>query len=191
MSSFFSDEKRERVARRLFNDARVAEDAKQDWVAARKYKLLEEPRFRDTKVFTEVKDRAERLRHQQVMEGYQQALAKQLQGLQTALVSEIRSSKIEIIAAIGEHNRRIEAAMSAQASAYRDYVDSQVGAISSAISYQRDAMESAMRQASAQNEYLFSRAQESAREEAAHNRKCVELLAKRGSKGYGWLSGCT
>ena len=57
-----ADEKRERIARRLYNEARMAETNDDYWIAVRKYDILETNKaFRDTGVLTEMMDRAERL----------------------------------------------------------------------------------------------------------------------------------
>lgn len=208
--SYEGDEKRERVARRLFNDARVAEDAGQDWIAVRKYGLLQDEKFRDTRVFTEMKDRIERLRFQQVMETHQKALAIRINTLQTAVVSELHlagdrlEGKLDKLqtavvgelhavgyrlnSTISEYNRRIEAGMAAQAGAFKGYVDSQVGALGGVIREQAQTMDVMARQTSAESDALFRRSQEAALERDVKNRRCAELLTREGK--YGWFSGC-
>lgn len=84
-------ETHERIARRLYNEARLAEKAQQPLVVARRYELLNEERFRDTKVVTELLDREERLAFQKLMETKQIDIVNQIKGMQEAVVDTIQA----------------------------------------------------------------------------------------------------
>ncbi len=81
----------ERIARRLYNEARLAEKAQQTLVVARRYGLLSEERFRDTKVVTELLDREERLAFQKLMETKQTDIVNQIKEMQAAVVDTIQA----------------------------------------------------------------------------------------------------
>jgi hypothetical protein len=83
-------ETHERLARRLYNEARLAEKEQQSLVVARRYGLLNEERFRDTKVVTELLDREERLAFQKLMATKQTDIVNQIKGMQDAVVQTIQ-----------------------------------------------------------------------------------------------------
>ncbi len=82
-------EDREYIARRLFNEARIAEKAGNSLVATRKYRLLNLRLFIETQVFTELLDREERLAYQKLM------LKKQTET--TESIKEMREAVIETL----------------------------------------------------------------------------------------------
>ncbi len=108
-------EKMERLARGLFNEARLAEKADQQWTAARKYRLLNTEAFRQTQAFTEWLDRQDRLDYQKLQLAHQASLTRQLQTMQTAIVKtlEMQSQQFgeKITAALSEHTTRMEIAL--------------------------------------------------------------------------------
>jgi hypothetical protein len=83
-------ETHERIARQLYNEARLAEKEHTSLVAARRYALLNEERFRDTKVVTELLDREERLSFQKLMATKQTDIVNQIKGMQDAVVQTIQ-----------------------------------------------------------------------------------------------------
>jgi hypothetical protein len=105
---FYSDEHRERIARRVYNEGRVAEQADDEPVMDRKYRLLGNELFRDTQTFTAMLDRDERLAHQQRMAQHQERIQGGLNTLREALVAELQLQGNKLEAAILEHNRRIK-----------------------------------------------------------------------------------
>ena len=83
----------EYIARRLFNEARMAEkESPNSPTAARKYRLLNEiDAFKDTKVFTELLDREERLAYQKLMLNQQTKINESINQLQAAVVQAIQA----------------------------------------------------------------------------------------------------
>jgi hypothetical protein len=79
----------EQLARRLYNEARLAEKQGEKWVAARKYQLLSLERFKDTKVLTEILDREERLAYQKLMQIQQAEVIKSLEEMRMAVVETL------------------------------------------------------------------------------------------------------
>ncbi len=113
-------ETHERLARRLFNEARLAEKEQNSLVAARRYALLTEERFQDTKVMTELLDREERLAFQKLMETKQTDIVNQIGKMQDAvvqtinvqtqylgdtIVKELQTQGQQLEAVIATHNR--------------------------------------------------------------------------------------
>jgi hypothetical protein len=113
-------EQHERLARRLYNEARLAEKAQNLLVAARKYLLLDLDRFRDTKVLTELLDRDERRLYQKLMqtqlseidqsikemrEAVVETIQVQTQHLEQAVVKELRDQGQRLENVIATHNR--------------------------------------------------------------------------------------
>lgn len=86
LSKVTNYEQREYIARRLFNEARVAEKQHKSLVAARKYRLLNSEIFIETKVFTELLDREERFAYQQIIQAQQAKIAKSINDMQEAVV---------------------------------------------------------------------------------------------------------
>lgn len=210
---FYSDEHRERIARRVYNEGRVTEQAKDELVMDRKYRLLGEELFRDTETFTAMLDRDERLAHQQRMAEHQQRIQGGLETLREAVVSELQLQGERLEAAILEHNRRIKRQFTQVYSdmdqgfkqVYGDmsqgfrrvddqfgrvygHINSQMGQISRAIEQQAHAARQAAYQAQAHQDRLFRKSQEEARSQSYKNRRCAEQLAKRGE--YGFWSSC-
>jgi len=83
-------EEREYIARRLFNQARIAEKPDNSLLAARKYRLLNLEIFIETQVFTELLDREERLAYQKLMADKQAEIAKSIQEMREAIVETIQ-----------------------------------------------------------------------------------------------------
>ncbi len=196
----------ERTARRLFNDARLAERDGLRPIAARRYQLLEDPRLRETRTYTDYLDRTERLEFQRTLLEQQQRIEQAMGRVGQAVTAgfqtvsrDLAATGQRLEAAIAQHNQRIEQAMNAQGETLRRYVDGQVaaatadfnnqlGSVASALDYQRDAMAEAAQRAQWQQERLFRQAQEQQRQIAYDSRRCAEILARRGK--YGWLDGC-
>ncbi len=80
----------ENMARRLFNEARVAEKENNTLLSSRHYRLLSLDIFRDTKVFTEMLDREERFAYQKLMEAHQTATIKSIQEMHKAVVETVQ-----------------------------------------------------------------------------------------------------
>ncbi len=81
---------REYIARRLFNEARVAEKQQNSLVAARKYRLLNLEMFIGTKAFTEMLDREERFTYQKIMQAQQAEIANSIKEMREAVVYTIQ-----------------------------------------------------------------------------------------------------
>ncbi len=79
-------EQREYIARRLYNEARIAEKEHDSLMAARKYRLLNLKLFIDTQVFTELLDREERLAYRKLMETKQDEILQSINSMQEAMV---------------------------------------------------------------------------------------------------------
>lgn len=198
-------DKRDRIARRLFNDAREAEKASRLEIAGRNLALLADPRFRDTKAYTEWLDRQERLDFQKVLLDQQERVRVSIESMGRAVTaglrevrSEIRAGTVDLRAAIESHNRDIRRAIAAQGEELRRYADAstaamgkalsgQMSAVASSIQAQTMVMERASREAGWQQERLFRQAQEQADERARNERRCADHYARNGSW---WFSGC-
>ena len=210
---YFSDEKRERIARRLFNEARMAEKAHQDLVADRKYRLLGLDLFRDTRAYTELLDREERLAWRTHLKEHQARVESATAQLESALVNALDTQTHRLEDAITEHNRAMDRRIRAvrddmrqgfQAAAnalHRSQADNDrrfaqvYGAMNNgfaqvggALRQQAQAMQQAASQAGREQEILFRRSQEEARYQQRLNRKCAEELARYGK--YGFWSNC-
>jgi hypothetical protein len=210
---YFSDEKRDRVARQLFNQARVAEKAGDTLAADRAYRLLELDSFRDTRAYTELLDRAERHAWQAHLTQQQARVEAATGRLQSALVEALGSQTRRLEDAIAEHTRRMDArirsvrddmqqGLNAAADAlhrnraetdrrfaqvYGD-MNSGFSQVGGALREQAWAMQQAAADASREQERLFRRGQEEAHYQQRLNRKCAEELARNGK--YRFLSSC-
>lgn len=91
-----SYEEREYIARRLFNEARIAEKAQNSLVATRKYRLLNLKLFIETKVFTELLDREERLAYQKLMLKKQAETTESIQEMREAVIESLKVETKEL-----------------------------------------------------------------------------------------------
>jgi hypothetical protein len=84
-------EEKERLARRLFNEARIVEKEKpNNPLVARQYRLLlEMDSFKETAVVTELLDREERLVYQKLMLDQQTQITQSIERMQAAIVQAI------------------------------------------------------------------------------------------------------
>ncbi len=201
-SRYYSDENKERIARRIFNEGRVAENAKDELVMDRKYRLLSQELFHDSEVFTEMLDRNERQAHEQRMILHQERIQGNIKTLKSAVVNELKTTASQLEDAIRDHNRRVKqqfqkvyddvnqsfGRVDSQFSRLYGHINSQFGAISQAVEQQANFARQAAYEAQAQQDRLFQRASEDARFQSQKSRRCNEELAKRGK--YGWLSSC-
>jgi len=110
-------EKRETAARRIYNEARMAEKKRELlYIAERKYELLQSM-FRDTKAFTDLLDRQE-----------QQAYRQEVKAYNEQIISEVRSVK----GAVKEQTTAVAAAfrdMETQIRSVKDAVDNQTAEV--------------------------------------------------------------
>ncbi len=181
-------DKRDQMAHRLFNEARKIERDDHRLSAARHYRVLEEM-FVDTRAVTEMLDRAERLEFQKEMLTQQHQVQEAIARMGQALSRDLQASTQRLEAAISEHNRNIEQAMTSMAvTISRNYAD-RMGDVARAIQDQRQALTEAARDAQGQRERLFQEAQETQKQTAYDNRRCSEILARQGR--YGWFDGCS
>ena len=210
---YFSDEKRDRVARQLFNQARLAEKAGDTLVEDRSYRLLELDSFRDTRAYTELLDRAERHAWQAHLAEHQRRVEAATGHLQTALVDALGTQTRRLENAIAEHTRQMDARnrsvrddmqqgfQTAADALHRSRADSDrrfaqlYGDMNSGFARLGDdmrrqamAMQQAAAAANCEQERLFRHGQEEARYQQQLNRRCAEELARRGK--YGFWSGC-
>lgn len=101
-------EDKESVARRLFNQARIAERHGDLLQANRKYQLLEQEIFFDTKVYTEYLDREERLIFQQLVLKQQQEINDNIIHLQDNVIASIQHQTQSLFQILSEQNQKIE-----------------------------------------------------------------------------------
>lgn len=85
------DSGHERLARRLFNQAREAKENGDGLVMTRKYRLLDLDRFKDTKVYSELLDRKERLEYQTQQKQQQAQILTSLNQLGQSVVQELQA----------------------------------------------------------------------------------------------------
>ncbi len=211
-------EKRETAARRIYNEARIAEKKRELLhIAARKYDLLQSL-FKDTKAFTDLLDRQEEQAWRQEVKDYNEQIVSEVRSVKGA-VQQQNEVLAKTFQAMEEEIRTIRASVS-QTQAELDNVKNSVsrtqsdlsylsGRISDAMHAQVDAMNAARHaaeqrnaeiaranreaareaeQARYANERMFREAQERAGEEALKNRRCAEELAQKGK--YGIFSDC-
>ncbi|GEM_PF-1193310 len=162
-------ETHERLARRLFNDARLAEKEQKSLVAARRYALLIEERFRDTKVMTELLDREERLAFQKLLVTKQMDLANQIKGMQDAVVQTIQAQTQQlgdtIVKELQAQERRLEEVMVSQHRALMQ----QVQAIDQTLQVQGQQLQAINRNLQVQGQHLEEMI-------ATHNRALAQQL---------------
>ncbi|KHD06414.1 hypothetical protein PN36_24910 [Candidatus Thiomargarita nelsonii] len=101
-------EQHERLARRLYNEARLAEKAQNLLVAARKYLLLDLDRFRDTRVLTELLDRQERHLHHKLMQTQLLEIDQSINEMREAIVETIQVQEQAIVKELREQGQRLE-----------------------------------------------------------------------------------
>ncbi len=105
----------EYMARRVFNEARVAEKENNTLLSSRQYRLLSLDIFRDTKVFTEMLDREERFAYQKLMEAQQAETIKSIQEMHQAVVEtiQVQTQHLEktVKTELQAHSQRLEAAI--------------------------------------------------------------------------------
>lgn len=87
----------ENIARRLFNEARVAEKQQNRLVAARKYRLLNLEKFKETKVFIKLLDTEERLAYQKLKQAKIDEIAKSINDMLLAIKESLPAKLIEKI----------------------------------------------------------------------------------------------
>jgi len=85
----------ENIARRLFNEARVAEKQQNRLVAARKYRLLNLENFRKTEVFIKLLDTEERLAYQKLKQDKTNEIAKSINDIFLAIKESLPAKLIE------------------------------------------------------------------------------------------------
>jgi len=90
LSDIDNIELREKIARRLFSEGRIAEKQHAPLVAARKYQLLNLDIFIDTKVFTALLDKKERFAYQKLMQTKQNEIAKSINEMRDAIIETIQ-----------------------------------------------------------------------------------------------------
>jgi len=90
LSEIDNIELREKTARRLFSEARIAEKQHAPLVAARKYQLINLDIFIDTKVFTVLLDRKEHSAYQKLMQTKQNEIAKSINEMRDAIIETIQ-----------------------------------------------------------------------------------------------------
>jgi hypothetical protein len=95
LHSLKSLESLENIARRLFNEARVAEKQQNRLVAARKYKLLNLEKFRETEVFIKLLDTEERLAYQKLKQDKTNEIAKSINDMFLAIKESLPAKLIE------------------------------------------------------------------------------------------------
>jgi len=207
-AKFFADENRERVARRIFNQARDAEKTGTMLVAERKYRLLDEwEAFKDTKAYTEHLDRQERLDYRQRQAEREKQLAAQIDTLRTAVVQTVQNEHAALRQAVqaqgdkitrevrlqGErmedallaHNQMLQqqfAAVGAQLDATNQRVDKQIGQVYNDMG---NALSQVQHQMNAQVGAISNalNAQTAAMQQAAYeNNRQNEVLFQRASE---------
>jgi hypothetical protein len=97
LNSVKSLELLENIARRLFNEARVAEKQQNRLVAARKYRLLNLEKFKETKVFIKLLDTEERLAYQKLKQAKIDEIAKSINDMLLAIKESLPAKLIEKI----------------------------------------------------------------------------------------------
>ncbi len=118
--SSMDQQERENIARRLFNKARVAEKQNEPLNAARQYQLLHLEIFSETKIWTTLLDKEERLAYQKLMQAKQdemfqnindmrdaliETIQAQTQFIEQAVLEELRSPGLDLDKIIAIHNR--------------------------------------------------------------------------------------
>jgi len=128
-----TDDKRDRTARRLFNDARRAEQTGDTPVAARKQRLLALDLFRDTPAYTEQLDRAERLDWQAAQQGHQQRVEAAFGTLATAVTGAIDAQTRHLDAGVQAQTQRLESAIADHNRMMDERLQSVSGALDSGL----------------------------------------------------------
>ncbi len=112
----------EYIARRLYNEARIAENEvllsektgnvsekeKNTLIVARKYQLLHLERFRNTQVFTELLDREERLTYQKVMQEQQAKIVHRINEMREIVVNTIQLQTKDLEKALTKQGQHLE-----------------------------------------------------------------------------------
>ncbi len=98
-------EQHERLARRLYNEARLAQNL---LVADRKYLLLDLDRFRDTRVLTELLDRQERHLHHKLMQTQLLEIDQSINEMREAVVETIQVQEQAVVKELREQGQRLE-----------------------------------------------------------------------------------
>lgn len=112
LNKFYVDENRERVARRVFNQARDAEKNNKLLAAERKYRLLDEwEAFKDTKAYTEHLDRQERLDYRQRQAKRAKQRAQQIETLRKAVVETVKNQHAALRQEVRLQGKRMEEAL--------------------------------------------------------------------------------
>ncbi len=106
--SSMDQEERENIARRLFNKARVAEKQNEPLIAARQYQLLHLEIFSETKIWTTLLDKEERLAYQKLMQAKQDEMLQNINEMRDALIETIQAQTQFIEQAVLEELRRSE-----------------------------------------------------------------------------------
>lgn len=169
-------ERKESVARKLYNEMRKAEKYDNTLLFERNYYLLEQNLFLNTKVVTEALDREELIDFRKVLLNTQRQTHKKLEQLGELFKSEFQKTRemfdnklSNLTDSIGE-------------------LSYEKGRIADAIYEQTQSLEEAAREASRENQRLFNEAKENSQNISRKNRECAELLSERGE--YPWYSGC-
>ncbi len=89
--SSMDQEERENIARRLFNKARVAEKQNEPLIAARQYQLLHLEIFSETKIWTTLLDKEERIAYQKLMQTKQDEMLQNINEMRNALIETIQA----------------------------------------------------------------------------------------------------
>ncbi|MDM8561345.1 hypothetical protein [Candidatus Parabeggiatoa sp. HSG14] len=112
----------EYIARRLYNEARIAENEvllsekkgnvsekeKNTLIVARKYQLLHLERFRNTQVFTELLDREERLIYQKIMQEQQAKIVRSISDMREIVVNTIQQQTQDLGEVLTKQEKHLE-----------------------------------------------------------------------------------